>query len=141
MAAPSGPPSAELAGSEPRCQAAPDLSSGRKPGRTGKAQQPIRILGEGFRAAADELKLYVDSYPLSYNWIDEHTLEIPAAALDQLPLQTGQHHLRLADHELTAEYLGAIVTGARLADATFEASPNAIDMAGATSSRSPPPPR
>src|SRR5690606_28735173 len=92
-------------------------------------QKPVRIIGEGFRDTSD-LKLFVDQYPVSYNFIDEYTIEIPAAALAMYPLAAGQHHIKLQDNQLEAEFLGALVTGEELSQASFRVEPQTADLRG-----------
>jgi hypothetical protein len=90
---------------------------------------PITIHGDRFRDS-DELRGYVDQYPVALTWIDEQTMEIPAGALDLLPLEPGQHHLRVIDHELIAAYPGALVMGDELAGAQFSITPDSVDEKG-----------
>ena len=85
-------------------------------------QQAIRILGTGFRNSAD-VKVFVDQFPVSVHWVNDQLIEIPANALILLPLAIGQHHIKVQDHELEAQFLGAVVTGAELNTAQFNVSP------------------
>ncbi|RFA32308.1 hypothetical protein CAL65_20010 [Alkalilimnicola ehrlichii] len=68
----------------------------------------IEIHGAGFRNSA-ELQAYIGPYALDPVWVDENTLRLPAGSLEMLPLQLGEHHLRVVDGGLTAALPGAIV--------------------------------
>src|SRR5690606_9821520 len=92
-------------------------------------QAPIKIHGTGFRNSPD-LKVYVDQYSVPFDWIDENTLQIPAQALALVPLEVGQHHVRVLDNELTAEFPGAIVTGDDIDLTRFSISPETADLKG-----------
>jgi hypothetical protein len=92
------------------------------------------IRGSGFRNDP-ALKLFVDQYEVTPEWIDENTLRIPAGALEQLPLESGQHHLRVVDSSLTASMPGAIFLGDDPENTSFKLSQESGNVKGGTRMR------
>jgi len=92
-------------------------------------QPEIIIKGSGFRNH-DDLKVYVDQYELSPVWQDANTLRLPAGSVAMLPLETGEHHLRVADQELYAGIPGAVVIGEELDLVTWALSPESGSIKG-----------
>ena len=93
-------------------------------------QGAITIHGNGFRQNA--IKMFVNQYPVDPVWVDEQTLQIPAKALDLLPYEPGQLHLRLDDDGLQTSMLGALVAGEAtlLQDVSFNMTPDSADKRG-----------
>jgi len=91
--------------------------------------QEIIIKGDGFRNDAG-LQVYVDHYQLTPEWLDENTLKLPAGSLEMLPLEPGEHHLRVVDQELFAGFPGAIVIGEELDLVAFGLSPESGPVKG-----------
>jgi len=91
--------------------------------------QALTILGSGFRNDA-AFKVYVDQYEVTPQWVDANTLVLPAGALELLPLQLGEHHLRIVDSGLTAAMPGAIVIGEDLSLVTFKLSRDSGSVKG-----------
>ncbi|MDA8142310.1 MAG: Ig-like domain-containing protein, partial [Desulfobacteraceae bacterium] len=81
----------------------------------------ITIKGSGFRNDP-ALAVYVDRHPVSYNWIDASTLQLPAGSIEMLPIDAGDHDIWVVDHEFIAGMPGAIIMGEALPGAKFKLS-------------------
>lgn len=90
-------------------------------------QQAVSIIGENFRP---EVRAFVGVFEVSVNWLSDTQLEIPAGALDLIPLVIGQHHLRIVDGEFTGEFPGAIITAEELDLAEYAISPRSGEISG-----------
>ncbi|MCG8590275.1 MAG: IPT/TIG domain-containing protein, partial [Proteobacteria bacterium] len=95
--------------------------------------EDIFIRGDGFRDS-DELQVFVDQFavePGVYERIDAQTLRISTAALDMaLPLDVGEHDIKVQDGELSALFPGALVIGEELDVATFTLSRDSATIEG-----------
>ncbi|VAW50557.1 Alkaline phosphatase, partial [hydrothermal vent metagenome] len=87
----------------------------------------IIITGQRFSATA---KVFVDQFEIAATYVSTTELQIPAGALDLLPLITGSHHLRVLDGNMQATAMGSIVITSDLTDVVFTISPDAGGVKG-----------
>ena len=91
------------------------------------ANEVITVKGNGFSSSA---QVYLDQYPVNANWIDEQTITIDTSTINLLPLETGQHHLRIVQGDLEASYLGAVLIGDEFQNVEFELANESGSMKG-----------
>ena len=87
----------------------------------------IIISGEGFSASA---RTFVNQFEISVTAISNTEIQIPAGALDLLPLKSGSHNLRIIDGNMQATAMGSIVIVNDLNDVAFTISPDAGPVKG-----------
>ncbi|NQZ10855.1 MAG: IPT/TIG domain-containing protein, partial [Algicola sp.] len=90
--------------------------------------QTITIKGDHFDA--QQAKVFVDEYEVGATWVDGQTMTLSTAALDLLPLANGQHHIRVIQGEMTAHFLGGVLTADEFDAVLFEMSSQSGPVTG-----------